>query len=96
MCVDAGVNYLHMGNSMPGRIGSLSGRPLKKFNLKAVEQVATKFPGVPVVGGGGIRSLDDVIDYHRAGATFFSVATIWFRPLLARRIIAGFERWSAK
>lgn len=87
MCVDAGVGFLHVGNTLPGPTGSISGLPLQHVNLGAVERLARTY-SVPIIGGGGIYSYDDLLAYRRAGASHFSLCTVWFRPRQALRIIS--------
>ncbi len=91
-CLEAGVPCLHVGNTLPTHLGSISGRPLKFINLALTEQIAKRHPGTRIYGGGGIYEFQDVIDYENAGATDISLATIWFHPIRARRILAQYEQ----
>jgi dihydroorotate dehydrogenase len=90
----AGVRYLHAGNTLPSERGGISGHPLKFVNLQIVEALAKMFSGINVniVGGGGIYSFDDLIDYRNAGANSYSLATVWFKPWRARKIMRQYER----
>ncbi|WAQ91422.1 hypothetical protein PtA15_14A306 [Puccinia triticina] len=51
--------------------GGLSGPPLKPLALKALSIVYAATEGtIPLVGCGGIRAAEDVLEYGRAGASF--------------------------
>jgi len=51
--------------------GGLSGPPLKPLSLKALSIMYAATNGeIPLVGCGGIRAAEDVLEYGRAGASF--------------------------
>ena len=52
--------------------GAFDGKPR---NMKAVEQIATAFPNVPIQVGGGIRDEDTVQDYLNCGAQYVIIGT---------------------
>lgn len=87
MAVDAGVHYLHCSNTLPTSRGGESGRRLKYYNLPVVERIASAYPWIPVIAGGGIYEPQDIIDYEKAGAKHFSLSTAWFKPWRASGII---------
>jgi dihydroorotate dehydrogenase (NAD+) catalytic subunit len=91
MCAEAGVHYLHCSNTFQDPYapipGGLSGYPLKLVNLGIVEYMANSFPSIPIIGGGGIYEWKDYLDYKSAGATYFSMGTVWFHPLKARSLL---------
>lgn len=91
MCEKAKVHSLHVANTLPDLIGSISGRPLKPINLTAVEMIAARST-LPITGGGGIYEYQDLLDYHNAGATSFSLGTVWFRPWKAWEIVSEYAR----
>jgi dihydroorotate dehydrogenase len=80
MCVQAGVKLLHCSNTIPTERGGESGKRLKALNLPIVERLAKRYPTIPIIAGGGIYSAQDVVDYRNAGATFFSLSTVFFTP----------------
>lgn len=86
--VEAGARYLHLSNTLPTSRGGESGKRLKRINLPLVEEIAQRHP-VPIIAGGGIYEPQDVRDYANAGAAHFSLATIWFNPLKAHRLIGA-------
>ena len=60
-----------------GGTGGLSGPAIKPLNLRAVWQVSQALD-VPVVGVGGITTVDDVLEYLVAGARAVAVGTANF------------------
>ena len=75
---ELGVRNFHMSNTIPSPEGGISGKQLKKINLPLIENAASSLSGVRLIAGGGIYSVQDVIDYRNAGANDFSVSTVWF------------------
>lgn len=80
MCVDVGVRYLHLCNTIPTARGGESGRRLFALTLPIVERIAARYSDITIIAGGGIYDADQLNSYSRAGATHFSLATIWFTP----------------
>jgi dihydroorotate dehydrogenase len=74
------VKLLHCSNTISTERGGESGKRLKALNLPIVERVAKRFPTIPIIAGGGIYSPQDVVDYRNAGATLFSLSTVFFTP----------------
>lgn len=69
-------------------IGGLSGPAIKPVALRAVWQVS-RAVSIPVIGVGGIRTADDVLEFILAGAHAIEVGTANFtRPDTAFRIAA--------
>ncbi|BAS25973.1 hypothetical protein LIP_0116 [Limnochorda pilosa] len=89
--VEAGAQVLSVANTLPalaldprtGRPrlaagpGGLSGPPLKPVALALVQRLHRELV-VPIVGIGGIRSLEDVLEYRRAGAAAVAVGSAHF------------------
>jgi dihydroorotate dehydrogenase (NAD+) catalytic subunit len=74
------------------RYATLSGSPIRHVSLKAVSEIAQAV-GVPIVGIGGITSLDDVLDYVAAGATAVGVGSaVLADPGLPSRLTLELER----
>lgn len=66
--------------------GGLSGPAIKPLALRMVWQVARKVR-VPVIGIGGIATLDDVMDFIVAGASAVQLGTVnFYDPMAAPRI----------
>jgi len=72
-----------LGNVM----GGLSGPAIKPIALRCVHQVAQSVP-IPILGVGGISSLDDVMEFLITGATAIQIGTAnYFDPTLSMRIL---------
>jgi dihydroorotate dehydrogenase (NAD+) catalytic subunit len=68
--------------------GGLSGPAIKPLALRMVWQVARKVK-IPVIGIGGIATLDDVMDFLVAGASAVQMGTVnFYDPTAAQRIAA--------
>lgn len=68
-------------------IGGLSGPAIKPVALRCVFQIA-KATSVPIIGIGGISSLDDVMEFLVAGATAVQIGTAnYFDPTLCNRVV---------
>jgi dihydroorotate dehydrogenase (NAD+) catalytic subunit len=75
--------------------GGLSGPALKPVALRVVYEVA-QVVDIPIVGIGGIGSLDDALDFLYAGASAVQVGTAVFAdPTLPVRLIDELEAWLA-
>src|SRR5436309_465991 len=67
--------------------GGLSGPAIKPLALRMVWQVARRVP-VPVVGVGGIATVDDVMEFLVAGASAVQLGTVnFYDPTAAQRIV---------
>ena len=68
--------------------GGYSGPPLKPVALRCVIEVHDAFPEAAIIGCGGVRHGDDVVEYLLAGASAVAVGTAHFeRPRIGRSII---------
>jgi dihydroorotate dehydrogenase (NAD+) catalytic subunit len=68
-------------------VGGLSGPAIKPMVLKIVWQVARQVK-VPVIGVGGIGSIDDVMEFLVAGATAVQIGTAnFYNPTLAGKLV---------
>ncbi len=105
---DAGADWVVIGNTVWGAAidiesrtprvamgsGGYSGPPLKPIALRAVMEVATRIPGLPILGCGGVSSGADVVEYLMAGASAVGIGTVHFaEPRAARRIDRELARW---
>jgi len=82
---------------LPGNItGGLSGPAIKPVALYMVYEVAGAVK-VPVVGGGGIATAEDAIEFIMAGASAVQVGTASFtNPRAALDVLEGIERFMEK
>lgn len=108
LAADAGADGLSLVNTIPGTLyerdaggkprprlgfgrGGVSGPPLLPIGLLAVEQ-ARRATGLPVIGVGGVRTIDDVRQYLSAGASLVGVGTAALaHPRIPVRLA---QRWS--
>lgn len=73
-------------------IGGLSGPAIKPVALRMVWQVAQKV-SIPIIGIGGIQSLDDMLEFLVAGATAVQIGTAnFYDPTLATRLVTELEQ----
>jgi dihydroorotate dehydrogenase (NAD+) catalytic subunit len=69
--------------------GGLSGPAIKPLALRAVWQVARRVR-VPVIGVGGIATLDDVMEFLVAGASAVQLGTVnFYDPTASVRVVDG-------
>jgi len=72
-------------------VGGYSGPPLKPIALRCVWEVAHAFPGVPIVGCGGVRTGLDVVEFLLAGASAVALGTVHFaEPRAGGRVLREF------
>jgi dihydroorotate dehydrogenase (NAD+) catalytic subunit len=102
---DAGADALTVANTYPalaidfrtGRsrlgngAGGLSGPAIKPITLKLVWEVR-KSVEIPIIGLGGIETVEDVLDYLSVGASAVQVGTASFvSPDVTQRLVEGLE-----
>lgn len=88
--INLGAQYIHIANTLSTHRGGESGERLKLFSLKTIAAVREKYPNIKIIGGGGIYSDKDIELYKNSGANYFSLATIWFKPWKAIRMLKKF------
>ena len=106
---EAGADAISAVNTMPGMAidrvrrkpllgnvyGGLSGPALKPIALRVVYEVA-QVVKIPIVGIGGVGSLEDVLDFLMAGACAVQVGTAVFAdPVLPLRLVDELAAWCA-
>jgi dihydroorotate dehydrogenase (NAD+) catalytic subunit len=83
MAVDWRKRRTMLGNGL----GGLSGPAIKPIALRCVYQVAQAV-STPIVGIGGIASIDDVMEFLVAGASAVQLGTVnFYRPTTAMQIL---------
>lgn len=91
MAIDIHTRKPKLGNLM----GGLSGPALKPIALRMAYQCA-KAVRIPVIGCGGIATVEDVVEYLIAGASAVQVGTATFiNPTVMPRLIDGLRQWCA-
>ena len=106
LCIEAGTDGLSCINTLMGMAidtatrkpvignvqGGLSGpaiKPIALLKVHQVYQVARKH-NVPIIGQGGITTVNDAIEFMIAGASAVGIGTaLFYDPLVCRKINAG-------
>ncbi|MFA9429147.1 dihydroorotate dehydrogenase [Egicoccus sp. AB-alg2] len=109
--VDAGADGLTLINTLLGMAidpetgrprlhntyGGLSGPAIKPVAVRNVHQVHQAMPEVPIIGCGGVRTVADVIEFTRAGATAVAVGTANFvDPFAGQTLVNDLRTWLAQ
>jgi dihydroorotate dehydrogenase (NAD+) catalytic subunit len=110
LCIDAGADALAVINTISGMAidieerkpvignvkGGLSGPAIKPIALLKVHQVY-EIAGprdIPIIGQGGITTVNDALEFLIAGATTVGIGTaLFYDPLLCPRINAGIAEY---
>jgi len=109
--VDAGADALTLINTILGMAidpvtgraeiantyGGLSGPAIRPVAVRVVHQVHSAMPEVPIVGCGGVRTVEDVVQFLRAGASAVAVGTGGFvDPFATETLRDGLASWLAE
>jgi dihydroorotate dehydrogenase (NAD+) catalytic subunit len=107
----AGADFVVLGNTvwgaaidpesrrpgLSGVIGGYSGPPIKPIALRCVIEVRRALPGLPIVGGGGVRRGADVVEFLLAGAQAVALGTVHFAETRAgKRIVGELHRYGRR
>jgi dihydroorotate dehydrogenase (NAD+) catalytic subunit len=93
LVVDAGTRAPRLGAGG----GGVSGPPLHAVALRAVWEVSRAFPGVPIIGTGGVSTGEDAVEMLLAGASAVGVGTATFLdPRATLRIVEELRVWCAQ
>ncbi|MEM7613181.1 MAG: dihydroorotate dehydrogenase [Pseudomonadota bacterium] len=112
-CIDAGSDALAVINTVMGMAidvnsrkpvignvqGGLSGPAIKPIALLKVHQVydVAKAHGIPIIGQGGIHTVNDAIEFLIAGATTIGIGTaLFYDPLVCQKINDGIADYLAR
>jgi dihydroorotate dehydrogenase (NAD+) catalytic subunit len=103
---DAGADALTVANTYPAmavdcrtwksrlgnQTGGLSGPAIKPITLKLVWEVR-KAVALPILGLGGVETVEDVLEYLAVGASAVQVGTASFAdPRVSQRLVEGLRR----
>jgi dihydroorotate dehydrogenase (NAD+) catalytic subunit len=105
-CIEAGSDALAVINTVMGMAidsktrkpilgnvqGGLSGPAIKPIALLKVQQVyqVAKRHNVPIIGQGGITTVDDALEFIIAGASMVGIGTaLFYDPLVCKKINSG-------
>ena len=79
--------------AISGVVGGYSGPAIKPIALRCVIEVHQAHPELPILGCGGVRTGDDVVEFVLAGASAVAIGTVHFaEPRAARRILDEVRR----
>ena len=113
LCIEAGTDGFSVINTLMGMAidtatrrpiigntqGGLSGPAIKPIALLKVHQVyqVAKAHGVPIIGQGGITTVNDAIEFLVAGAAAIGIGTaLFYDPLVCDKINAGIAEYLAQ
>ncbi len=83
MAIDWRKQKAILGN----KVGGMSGPAIKPVALRCVYQVASQVD-IPIVGIGGIATIDDVMEFFVAGATAVQIGTAnYYDPTVSMKLI---------
>jgi dihydroorotate dehydrogenase (NAD+) catalytic subunit len=86
-CLGMAINWRRRRPILGNVLGGLSGPAIKPIALRAVYQVA-RAVRVPLVGIGGIATIDDVMEFFLAGAWAVQIGTAnFYNPTVAAQIL---------
>jgi dihydroorotate dehydrogenase (NAD+) catalytic subunit len=86
-CLGMAINWRRRRSQLGRMMGGLSGPAIKPIALRAVYQTAQAVK-IPIVGIGGIATIDDVMDFLVAGATAVQVGTAnFYNPCVSIQIL---------
>ena len=93
----AGIDVQTRRPKLSGVVGGYSGSPVKPIALRCVWEVSQALVDLPIVGCGGVRTGEDVVEYLLAGASAVAIGTAHFaEPRVGNRIIKELERYMAE
>jgi len=102
-CLGMAIDWKRRKPLLGNVMGGLSGPAIKPIALRCVYQAAQAVK-TPLIGIGGIATLDDVMEFAVAGASAVQLGTVnFYDPTAATRILAalpaavgtlGAERWT--
>ncbi|MBY5164033.1 dihydroorotate dehydrogenase [Salsipaludibacter albus] len=91
MAIDAETGRPKVANGFAG----LSGPAIRPMAVRAVHQLFTELgPEVPIIGMGGVRTVTDVVEMVRAGASAVAIGTATFAdPFTAANLVRDLGPW---
>jgi len=78
------------------KVAGLSGPAIKPLAIRIVYQIFSKI-NIPIIGLGGIASIDDMLEFMMAGASAVSVGTMnMVEPAVSAKLAADLDRYMVK
>lgn len=80
-----------------GGAGGVSGPAIRPLAVRAVADVRAACPDLPIIGVGGIRTAEDVVQFARAGADAVQVGTATLAdPASVQSLLDSLSKWCAQ
>lgn len=83
----AGWRQFHCSNTIPVSNGGLSGRSIMPYSLNTIRYIRETYPDAYIIGGGGIKTKEDINKYSKYGADSHAVSTALFNPFTFARLL---------
>jgi len=78
------------------KVAGLSGPAIKPLAIRIVYQIFSKI-NIPIIGLGGIASIDDMLEFMMAGASAVSVGTMnMVEPAVSAKLAADLDKYMVK
>jgi len=88
-CLGMAVDWRRRRPLLGNVMGGLSGPAIKPISLRCVHQ-AFRAVGIPIIGIGGIATIDDVMEFLVAGASAVQLGTVnFYHPTISAEILAA-------
>ncbi len=86
------IDPVTMRPALAGTYGGLSGPAIRPVAVRCVWQARQAFPGVPIIGMGGVRTGRDALELLLAGASMIAVGTeLMHDPSACSRVLRELE-----
>jgi len=76
-----GFRQFHCSNTLPVKEGGASGEIIKPYTEKLTRYIRENYKDATIISGGGIKTVIDIEDYKKCGATYYSISTLCFSPI---------------
>ena len=87
------INTVKVENVGGIKVGGLSGRPIKETAIRMIK-IVRQAVSVPIIGMGGIYTVEDVVEFLQSGCQAVAVGTARFaNPLIIMELIKGLEKY---
>ena len=87
------INTVKVENVGGIKLGGLSGRPIKQRALELIK-IVSRSVSLPIIGMGGIYTVEDVVEFLKVGCSAVAVGTANFsNPLVMMKLIDGLGKY---
>ena len=84
-----GFRQFHCSNTLPTPKGGMSGHHLIPYNEKLIKYLKTNYKDIQLIGGGGIKTKQDIEIYKKFGADHFAMSTVFFCPYKSYKLLSS-------